>query len=232
MNSNDFKIKILASAILLAGFFGAGIAASLAQTNIPQIWLTWAASSYAPPGYAGKILPAAGSVVSASIQLIYNGKTADLSKQTAYWYGNDVLLQGGLGLTQITLRAPQTAGSVFNLRVKILGTGAALAKNVQIPVMGQVAVIEAPFPKSRVSGQTISLKGIPYFFNVADPKSLNFAWSVNGQTPANLENPDELTVNLGSNVQNGSTLNIGLSIQNSGNPSEAGSKNLKLTYLR
>lgn len=202
------------------------------QTTSPQFMITWQSNTYAPPGFEGKILPTANSMIAVSFELIDGGKPADLSGQTVYWYTNNNFLQGGKGLQRVQFRAPpDSAGGVIDLRVEVPNykRGPQL-KTVEIPIVSPKAIVEVPFPNNEFSVSPIRLAALPYFFNVKDISPLNFIWSINGTTPSGTENPDALTIRLNQDAPAGSPLNVTLAIQNKNNAFEGGSGNVNLMY--
>ncbi|MBI2623300.1 MAG: hypothetical protein HYW65_01870 [Candidatus Liptonbacteria bacterium] len=182
-----------------------------AQTE-PQVIISWQAHTYTPPGYAGKALSTGGSKVSASLDVLHGGKLADLSGETFYWYLNNRLISRGRGLTSVSLRAPEELRGSFSLRVEALSyRGGALLRAVNIPIVRPEAVLAAPFPDAKVSSP-LSLRGIPFFFNVTDPLELVTRWTVNGAPASQTGNPTELTATIQGAA--GSALSIALSFLN------------------
>ena len=92
------------------------------------------------------------------------------------------------------------------------------------------AVIEAPFPREKISETQIKLFGRPYFFNVKSPADLSFSWTATDQSPANSNEPENLVINLGENVQNDTPLSVNLNIQNPVNIFEAAGKTINLVF--
>ena len=90
------------SMFLLLIFFSPAL--THAQTaSSPQFLVTWKTSgSYIPSFYLGKALPTYGSQITASLELVSQGKILDLSNQTIYWYLEDNLVGGGVGVQQVT----------------------------------------------------------------------------------------------------------------------------------
>ena len=87
---------VLLPVIIFAVVFGGTIAH--AQSATPQMVVTWQAyGSYVPPAYGGKALPNQESRLTASLELLSNGKLVDLSGQTIYWYLDDTLIDSGVG---------------------------------------------------------------------------------------------------------------------------------------
>ena len=211
------------------------------QTAVPKLFITWKAATYAPRDFSGKILPAANSQITASVELIDNGKPADLSnpnpklKQTIYWYLNDNFLQGGAGLQRVTFRAPDAAGGTLDLRAEVPNYKRGIIpepplKTITIPIAAPEVVIEAPFPGGLFSSPTAMLAGLPYFFNVKDASQLNFFWTVNGQAPTGAENPQTLTIKVGSGAPAGSTVSVSLTVRSGNNILGAATANTTLTY--
>ncbi|MBI4085751.1 MAG: hypothetical protein HY433_00680 [Candidatus Liptonbacteria bacterium] len=214
--------------IIITGIFLTG---ARAQTASPQFMITWQSRTYVPPGFEGKILPTANSLIMVSFELIDEGKPADMSAQTVYWYANNNFLKGGKGLRHIEFRAPDTAGGTIDLRAEVPNykRGPQL-KTIGIPIVSPKAVIEAPFPNNEFSASPIQLTGLPYFFNVRDISALNFDWRVNGVAPAGTENPDVLTVRLNQDAPSGSPLGITFAVRNKNNALEGASVNVNLIY--
>ncbi len=229
MRTKFFAIVIVTVVVAtVTGIFWASVRA---QTANPQFMITWQSRTYAPPGFGGKILPTANSMVMVSFELIDGGVPADLSAQTVYWYTNNNFLQGGKGLQHIEFRAPDAAGGTIDLRVEVPNykRGPQL-KTVEIPIVAPKAVIDAPFPQNEFSASPIQLAGLPYFFNVRDISPLNFTWSINGAAPSGTENPDVLTVRLNQDAPVGSALNVVFTLQNKNNTFEGASGNVNLIY--
>lgn len=224
------KIVILLAALASSLFIAAPLSYAQTATNKPQVILTWKALTYTPPDFMGKILPTSNSRMAASVALVDGGRIVDISRETIYWYLNDNFLNGSVGLQDVSFNVPNATGGAFDLRAEITtySKGNQL-KTVSVPVVNPEAVIELPFPSGIFYSSLISLFGQPYFFNVDDPSKLNFAWSVNGQTPSGAENPQSLNIKFGS-VPSGSNLYVSLRIQNPSNQFESGAKSANLTY--
>jgi P pilus assembly chaperone PapD len=220
---------------LLFAFFSVGVfflqSAHAQTTSQPLFLVTWKSNgSYIPSFYQGKALPSYGAKVTASLELISNGKILNLSNQTIYWYQNDVLLGGGVGVQQITFSLFGAPPNSVTLDVELpqYATGY-LAHSIQIPFVDPVAVIDAPYPNSEFSTNPVALTAIPFFFNTASASNLTYTWSVNGQTGSNTENPQEAEVTLPQGTQSGTSLDISLSIKNP-NDSTVATAEQNLTY--
>ncbi len=226
---SNIMTPVLAAAVLIALAF---VVRTSAQTlnSRPQLLITWSAlSSEVPPGYHGKALPGINSQVSASVTAISNGKPIDLSSYTVYWYMDDNFLGGGIGKQSITFSAPGYA-EIVSLRAQIPDfPGGFLVNTVHFQLASPRVVIAAPYEGNTFSQPSVSVQALPYFFNVAGLDKLSFQWMVNGQVVATQENPQDLTVNLGSDAPSGYSLSINLSIRQGDNPSVGASASVVLT---
>jgi hypothetical protein len=209
--------------------------ANAAQTSAsasPTFLITWKTTgSYIPSFYIGKALPTYGSKITASLVLISpQGKILDLSGQTIYWYVNDNLVGGGVGVQQATFPPIGDAPNTANLRVTIPNyNGAYLVHAVNIPMVLPEVVVYAPYPNGQFTQNPVAVEAVPYFFNVTDPSSLSYSWSVNGQSGANAENPEVAEITLPQGTQSGTSVAASLSVENS-NDSTVATASANLTY--
>jgi len=187
-----------------------------AQSATPQMIVTWQAyGSYVPPQYGGKALPNQESRLTASLELLLNGKPIDLSNQTVYWYLNDVLIDSDTGAQYIVFSPFGTPPAFLNLRAELPNyNGTLLIHDVEIPLVSPKAVIETPHPQGQFSGNSLTIQGTPYFFYTSDPGALSYGWSVNGQTSAGAENPQILRIELPLATPSGSSFAVSLTITN------------------
>lgn len=212
----SYRLVISLGVFLLGSFcFILMRSTAKAQSATPQLLITWQASnSYAPPSYSGKILPNQESQITASLQAISpQGTLIDLSGQTIYWYLNDVLLGGGIGGEHITFRPNTDAPNTITLRVEVPNyPSGLLISEIAIPIVQPDVVIDAPYPQGQFSQSPIIVQALPYFFNTSS-SLLSFAWSVNGQTVSNTENPQTLQISMPQSTPAGFAVNISLSVQ-------------------
>jgi len=207
------------------------LGASHAFAATPQVLITWKTSgSYVPPGYLGKALPTYNSEITASLEIISNGKLVDLSGQTIYWYLNntDTLIGGGVGAQSITFPPLGTPPNVTTLEVELpYYPGGFLIHTVSIPMVQPQTVINAPYPNGRFSSNPVTVSALPYFFNIASPSDLSYAWSVNGQAGSNTENPNIAQITLPQGTAAGTSFGISLTVDNHNDSTQAtASKNL------
>lgn len=218
MNGMQGKRTLLIIALLAAAAIASVFVGSVhAQTSQPQFLLTWSATnSYVPPGYAGKILPNQESQITASLEVIANGKPVNLSGNTIYWYQNQNLMGGGIGVQHFTFPPYGEAPNTVDLEIQIpdYPTGL-LIHDVEIPVVKAQAIIAAPYPSGNFSGIPATVTAEPYFFATTSTDPLSFSWSVNGETVTSAENPQTLQISLPQSTPSGFAVAVNLTVQDS-----------------
>lgn len=226
------KIFLVVFSALALSALSSGTSAH-AQSITPQMVVTWQAyGSYIPPQYNDKALPNQKSRLTASVELLLDGKPVNLSGQTIYWYLNDTLIDTGVGDQYIVFSPFGTAPAFLTLEAELPSyNGALLTHQVQIPLVNPKAVIEAPHPSGQFSGNPTVLQGTPYFFYTSDPGSLSYAWSVNGQTSASAENPQTLQIDFDPSTPSGSSFAVSLTITNP-NDSTNGNDSTNIVYVK
>lgn len=209
-------------------------AAGLAQTSEPIPVITWKARSYVPAEFPGKPLPISNTPILASLEVFVNGKKADISGYRIYWYLNNRLIDRGVGLQSVSVRAPQLlSGGIASLRAKIDDyPGFPISKNVDIPVVSPSAVIERSVSGNTFFSKTLELEAVPYFFNVTDIPFLSFSWKVNGEVVSAAENPQNLIVTINDDAVGGSILNIEALISNPVEYFESAKAQKSLTFSK
>lgn len=209
------KKEVLCGLLIFSAIFFSSLAGAHAQTaSSPQFLVTWKASgSYIPSFYQGKALPTLGSKITASVELISNGKLVNLSSQNIYWYEDEVLVGGGQGVQQVTFPPFGAPPSPLILDVELPQySGGYLTHTVDIPFVNPVAVIDGPYPNAEFSTNPLVLQGFPYFFYVSSSSNLVYSWSVNGQAGTNTENPQVAEITLPQGTPGGTSVNVSLSI--------------------
>lgn len=195
-----------------------------AQTATPQVLITWKAlQSYVPSFYPDKAMPSYGSPVMASVELLSQGKMLNIKSQTIYWYLNENLIDGGIGVQTITFLPYDVPPNSLTLRVELpqYNGGTFLTAQTLVQTLQPVAVIDAPFPARQTGSNPITVSALPYFFNTAAAANLSYAWSVNGQAGQNTENPQTAQITLPTGTQSGTTLDLTLTIKNPSDSSVA-----------
>lgn len=219
-------------AMLLAASMWFGGGTVRAQTAAePGLFITWRAeTSYAPPGYRGKVLPATGSTISASLAIIENGKLVNLSGQTIYWYVNGNFVDGGVGAASVRFAAPGIAPNMIDLRAQLPDyNGTLTLKTISIPMVRPEVVIEAPFAGGKFGG-AITMKARPFFFGVSSAARIVFTWTVGSEDVTSLENPDILTLTPIQGTANGSLFSIRAAAKNPIRFSEIAGRTITLTF--
>jgi hypothetical protein len=197
----------------------------------PQFLITWKTTgSYIPPNYQGKALPTYGSEITASLVLVSNGKVVDLSGQTIYWYLNSTLLGGGVGAQSITFPPLGEPPNTMTLEIDIPDYSSGyLIHTINIPMVQSETVIDAPYPAGQFSSNPVTVTAIPYFFNIASPSNLSYAWSVNGQSGSNTENPNMAQITLPQGTAAGTSFDVSLTVENPNDSTQA-TASQNLTY--
>ena len=224
MKNNKLKVNKLFLVILtlvlyfLISYFLNLTPSSSAQAS-PQFLVSWQAQNYVPSWYQGKILAVNGTPVSISFELVDGGKIADLSKTIIRWYVNDDLVRNennGLGIKNLKINIPDSNGGQTNIRIAVVGyrCGDLIDKILEIPVVGPEAIINAPYPNKAIKIGLSNFGVNPFFFNISDIDNLLVNWSVNGQAPANSNNPYLLSLNIGSDTPQNTQINISVSVKN------------------
>lgn len=186
-----------------------------AQEAAPaKMFITWKPATYAPAFYEGRLLPTVGSRVTASVFALQNGHLVELAGKTIYWYLNDEFIEGGADQQTVEFRLPnELPNMVADLMVRLPDTAEGLVKTIEIPIIAPRAVIDAPFPRSVVTGPSFTVRALPYFFNIRSTGQLVYSWSVNGEQPSS-EDPANLTVNIEPGSAPGSPIVISLNLRN------------------
>ena len=213
MNRLIIRIRHTAIAGTLLAFSAAlPLALNAQDAAEPELLVTWRADSYAPPGFRGKALPTIGSAVNFSLELIQDGKIADLSQTEIRWYRNRTFISSGIGQKQMTLVVPPGASSQERIRATAVDFGGEDHETtVLLPVVAPEVVIDAP----AASGPAMRFRALPYFFNTGFQSELVFEWRVNGEpVDAGIENPDALDLSVTGGTS-GATVTVELRVSRS-----------------
>lgn len=179
----------------------------------PEFIITWQASSYAPSSYRGKVLPTVGSAVTFALELVDEGKLADLSGTEIRWYRNNNLVSSGMGQKHVTMIVPPGASREERIRaVAVDFRGEDREHTVLLPVTAPEVVIDAPAPGDVLPGVETRFRALPYFFNARSQNELLFEWQVNGEAiRAGTEHPDILDLSV-SGGASGATVSVNLRV--------------------
>lgn len=200
------------------------------QASSPSAILTWRAVAFSPAKYQGKNLPTAGSRVNLSVEVINKGVLLNLAKQNILWYLDDELIASGEGVREAVFR-PRRDG-LQDVSVEVWSQFGKISARTVIPVVWPEAVVSAPFPGGSFSKTSLTVRGYPYFFNVAGLADLNFVWKVNSKEVGAASDVDVLNLNLDPKAAQGFRLNVGLSITKKAGDQQGSSKEVVLTYKK
>lgn len=213
-------LKYVALTGIIAGSLALTFIASPDRTHAqtssgPQFLVTWKAiNSNVPSFYMGKALPSYGSQILAEVTLVSGGKIDDINQQTIYWYLNDTLIGGGIGVTKVTFVPFGTPPNSLTLKVELPSyNGMDLVHEIQLPFVDPVAVIAAPYPGGNFSSNPVAVTALPYFFPLA-PSDLSYTWAVNGKTGSNAESPESAEITLPQGTPSGTGITVSLAVAN------------------
>jgi hypothetical protein len=182
-----------------------------------------------PAGYPGKALPTTLSPIVATVELLDQGKLVNLSEYEIFWYQNNHLIEKGKGRYRVQFRPPFAAPEEVTLRVEIPGYANPIIRSVNIPLVLPEVVIEAPLPLLRFRPPTVTVLGVPYFFNATDASLLEFSWAAN-DTPASTKgDPQALKISVNAGAAPQSTIRVALEVVNLLNSRETASAFITLT---
>ena len=215
-------IKQMAKYFALAGLLVAAVflinGNVFAQQSVPQVLITWKADTYVPPGFPGKAMPTTNSLIRASVEILENGRFADLSKQTIRWYLNDKenFFDTGVGKQSVIVGASPFPKDPLVLRVNIPDYGGReINKSITIPNVQPEAIIQFPNSSRNFSTSHIQLKAVPYFFHIKNPSDLTFGWKVNNNSKQEITaSPDIFNIDILPGTPNGFGVKIDLNLLN------------------
>lgn len=187
---------------------------------LPEFMLTWKANNYAPASYQGKVLPANGTKVDVAMELIDNGKLANLSGTEVRWFVNRKLSAFGSGLKNFSFTADRFRGDQVVEVTLVDYKGQGLTKRIVIPVVS---------PEVAIDGGPNIFRALLYFFNVQNLSQIKITWSASGNEASGLvENPDILNLDT-TGVPSETEINLQLTVQNLLKPIETATKSV--TFL-
>ncbi len=186
-----------------------------AEIQNSGLWLTWRAATYVPADAAVRPLPVPNSKIIAALDVIENGIPVDISKQTVYWYVNDTLATGGVGLSRVTISVPNAlGGDSFTLRASLPDYKGGLGKTIEVPVVNPLVVIRGTNAEGTIENSPFLVWAKPYFFDVNSIDELAVSWKVNGVAPQSYRDPFILNVSLDKDTPTGSAITFDVRITN------------------
>jgi hypothetical protein len=217
MRKDSITKKHIIAGLLVCGLLSAVAPLTHAQTvSNPKFLVTWEVNgSYVPPQYIGKALPSYASKITASVELVSQGKILNIQSETIYWYLDDVLIGGGEGVQNITFPPVGMPPDVLNLKVELPNyAGGYLTHTIEIPFVKPNVVLYMPFPGAKFSTNPVTVQAFPYYFNISSPSKLSYAWAVNGQTGGGAENPESAQVTLPAGTPAGTNIDVSVTVEN------------------
>jgi len=230
MNSIKIQRIVLFVGIIVLCFVFLFYSKTNAQTNDANIILTWSAKNFYPVDFIGKPLPTHGTRVFVSLEVVRDGKPTDITSSPISWYVDGDFIESTVGEKTFSFFAKKTSTGGQIIRVKTQNNNSPIESSITIPVIQPETVVEVPYFSNIVSsGQEISLKAIPYFFNNSSLDQLLFIWQF-GDTVKKIAGQNSLSLRIGKPL----TLDqkkffIKTSIQNQNNPLEYANKSTILT---
>lgn len=228
MKNINLKFKIIFIAVFTVLITNYQLPITSAQTS-PQFLVSWQAQSYVPAWYEGKIIPSAGSKVSVSFELIDGGKIVNLSQTAVRWYLGDKLVKNensGLGIKNYSFINNNYGNDSVDVRISLPDyNGNTLDKVISIPLKSPEIDLETKKYDRKLSKGDNLIIGWPFFFNTNDVKNLAFSWSAQGNgVDLSSKNLLFFNVNIGADIQSGTSVMVQSFAQNLKNNIESARK--------
>lgn len=191
---------LLATFAVLTGLSFAGQAR--AET---EIWTTWHAKNYVPASYKGRALPSYKSPVVVTLNLIEDGRPADIRKNEITWVINGRYVQSGTGMSRITFESGRQEIQKIDVTIAKY-KNQNISKLIIIPTAKPEIIVDLPSINRTVKRGDNIINALPYFFNVDTLGDINLEWRTFGETFAGSGNTaGSITLNT-SNESAGSAL--------------------------
>lgn len=210
-------IRIASGAVIFSALVFSAFGAS-AQSQSSQVFITWETSNFYPAYFEGKALPTLNSPVTVSVEATRNGALLDLSQAEIMWEIDGSFMAGGRGVKQVIFTIRKGVGDTHFVRVSTRLNQEMFESSVRVPVTSPLVVIDAPYPDRSGSGGGITLRALPFFFNMSSLSELSFSWLVDGVQTAT-ESDNELAIS-GNNSLTPRTFQVSLEANNRVNPQE------------
>jgi hypothetical protein len=228
MQKFTFIVPVIAS-LFITSFFLPLLAS--AQTEVPEVIVTWRTRTSAPASYQGKLFPSQNASFQAAVELIEQKKSVDLSKTKISWILNDRLMDTGVGHASFSFIPTGISAQTYELAVRIDRLkGTFLEKVLTIPNAPPQIVIDAPYPKGIFSSEGLLVRAIPYFYPFSSLPQLLFTWTADGrETTSQGDNELQLTL---PGIQAGKQLSINVRAISSLNPLLSAADSISLTFKK
>jgi len=211
-----------------------------------DIDLLWQATSYVPSFYQGKALyPHQGLITFTAVPNVSADKsiTKSLGSYIYTWKKDgDVLGDfSGYGKNTFSLRGT-IISRAFTIEVNVTSTdgislGSASAtvnpRSPQVALYENDPLLGVLYNKNlssyKMQSKELSITAVPFFFNKGtEPVSLEYKWTMNGQSISSQSDPSTLTVRNATGVSGSST--IGLQINNVLKTLQFASNSMSITF--
>lgn len=190
-----------------------------AETPNTQVILTWHANNFYPADYTGKAHATPNTPITISAEALVNNKFVDTASGAFTWYVNDKIKQKNIiGLKEFTFTANGQTGDDIFVRVTIMLNKTTYIGSLRIPLQPFRVVLDAPFLNTILQKEsTVTLRAIPYFFNISSLADLIFKWKINDGAREETKEP-ALTLKIGTPQTNAQkTLTANIFVQNNVN---------------
>lgn len=225
MRTNHTIIAALVlSLIILVG----GSYTALAQSQSSQAHITWKASNFYPSSFAGKALPTFGTPVTVTLEVTQAGALVDLSQAEITWELDGKFLTGGRNVKRATFTASKGVGETHFVRVAAERGSSSFGTSVRIPVEAPSVSIGAPYLVRTNLAEAISLRALPFFFNVSSLREMSFQWNVEGVVSERRTGDNTLSLSLGDTFP--SLMNIAVTAASIRDSSERANASLQLNF--
>ena len=198
--------------VALAGLFAAGVGLTANAQSSSSLLVTWRADAYAPSSFRGKVLPPRGGSVTATVDLLVNGKPADLSNREIRWFVDNELHQSGRNLKRFTFAVPIQNPDEVTVKAVVMETlRGNIERTILIPVSSPSIVIDVPTEGGYIPAASIAARALPYFFSIEKPDDLLFEWAANGSRAGNETGTPSSSITLDtSGGISGNTVTLGV----------------------
>lgn len=199
-----------------------------AQTN-SDLLVTWRANNFVPADFSGKAFPTNGNMVNVSVELVVNKKIQNISGATISWFVDGTFFNKGIGMKEFSFPVTKVGRSSHSVRVVVQTKTTKYEELVSIPVFNPIITIENKNPSGIVSsGEQVTLKILPYFFNIASQSDILISWKINNETRSDVRD-SVLTLNIGSpKTAEQKTMTIEAFVQNINNKIESAREKISI----
>lgn len=228
---------------LLLVFFGLLVFSS-AQSQTPNIALTWSTDTYVPLAYPGKALPTRESQVEI-VASIESG--TDAEKLIYTWFINDKIQpdKSGKGRQSLEFNLGQSLSQKYEIKVEVSDEKESFTVSspylVIAPVKPEVVIetnldnldSSSPIRKLSVSsGQNLAFVAQPYFFNIDRAENLIYTWEFGGQEAVSDNKDNPYLFNLKINeIDSSVAKDLSVSVRNINKLIEQASQTIRVSIM-